>query len=123
MKTTHGEKLTVHRGNVHDYLGMDMEWPKDGKVTISMIKYMYQILDKFIEEIRKTSPTFVYGLFVQSSRKCDAARLPEELAVIFHHMVAQLLLHHRGHDETFRPKFHSLQNGLKVQIETTGISL
>ena len=38
MKTIYGGKLTVHRGKIHDYLGMDMDWPKDGKVTISMIK-------------------------------------------------------------------------------------
>ena len=30
---------TVHRGKNHDYLGMDMDWSKDGKVTIGMIKY------------------------------------------------------------------------------------
>ena len=25
MKTIYGEKLTVHRGKIHDYLGMDMD--------------------------------------------------------------------------------------------------
>ena len=50
MKTIYGEKLTVHRGKVHDYIGMDMNWSKDGKVTISMIKYLYQVLYEFIEQ-------------------------------------------------------------------------
>ena len=49
MKTIYGEKLTVHRGKIHDYLGMDMDWSKNGKVTISMIKYLFQIL----EELKK----------------------------------------------------------------------
>ena len=57
MKTMYGEKLTVHRGKIHDYLGMDMDWSKDGKVTISMIEYLYRILDEFIDEITKTSAT------------------------------------------------------------------
>ena len=56
-KKNYGENLTVHRGNICDYLGMDMDWSKDGKVTISMIKYLYQIPDEFIDEITKTSVT------------------------------------------------------------------
>ena len=30
MKGIYGEKLTIHRGKIHDYLGMDMDWTKDG---------------------------------------------------------------------------------------------
>ena len=41
----------------HDYLGMDIDRSKDGKVTINMIKYLYQNLDDFIKEIKKTSAT------------------------------------------------------------------
>ena len=29
MKGIYGEKLTIHRGKNHDYLGMDMDWTKD----------------------------------------------------------------------------------------------
>ena len=31
MKGIYGEKLTIHHGKIHDYLGMDMDWPKDEK--------------------------------------------------------------------------------------------
>ena len=34
MKNIHSEKLTIHRGKIHDYLGMDMDWTKDGQVSI-----------------------------------------------------------------------------------------
>ena len=91
MKTIYGEKLTVHRGKVHDYIGMDMNWSKDGKVTISMIKYLYQVLYEFIEEITKTSATPSADYLFKIRENCDAAQLPEELAVIFHHTVTQLL--------------------------------
>ena len=40
MKELYGEKLTIHRGKIHDYLGMDMDWNTDGQVSISMIKYL-----------------------------------------------------------------------------------
>ena len=46
------EKLTVHREKKHDYLGMDVDWSKEEKVTISMIKYLHQILREFTEEIK-----------------------------------------------------------------------
>ena len=31
-KTIYGEKLTIHRGKIHDYLGMDMDWSKMEKL-------------------------------------------------------------------------------------------
>ena len=88
MKIVYGKKLTVHRGNFHDYLGMGMDWSKDGKVTIGMIKYLYQILDEFIEEITKTLTTPSADYLSKICEKCDAALLSEELADIFHHTVA-----------------------------------
>ena len=91
MKTIFGGKLTVHRGKIHGYLGMDMDWSKDGKVTISMSKYLFQILEEFIDKITKTSVTPSADYLFKIREKCDAAQLPEELAVIFHHTVAQLL--------------------------------
>ena len=53
----YGEKLTVKRGKIHDYLGMDLDWSVAGKVTISMIKYIYKILEEFVEVIKKTAAT------------------------------------------------------------------
>ena len=70
---------------------MDMDWSKDGKVAISMIKYLYQILDEFIGKITKTSATPSADHLFKIRQKCDAAQLPEELAIIFHHTVAHLL--------------------------------
>ena len=84
-------EIDCPQGEKHDCLGMDMDWSKNGKVTISMIKYLFQILDEFIEEITKTSATQSADYLFKICKKCDAAQLPEELAVIFHHTVAQLL--------------------------------
>ena len=65
--------MPVYRGEIHNYLGMDMDWSKDGKVTISMTKHLYQILDEFIEEISKRL-------------NCQ-----KNLRLFFHHTVAKLL--------------------------------
>ena len=70
---------------------MDMDWSKDGKVTASMIKYLFQILNEFIDEITKTSVTLSANYLFKICKNCDAAQLPEELALICHHTVAQPL--------------------------------
>merc|ERR1711933_326410 len=40
----YGEKLTVKRGKVHDYLGCDYDFSTAGAVKISMIKYTRKTL-------------------------------------------------------------------------------
>ena len=70
---------------------MDMDWTKDGKVSISMIKYLCQILDDFVQDIHKTSVTPAAEYLLKIRKTVDSAKLPEELAVIFHHAIAQLL--------------------------------
>ena len=53
-----------------------MDWSKDGKVTISVIKYMYQVLDEFIGEINKTSatPSADYLFKIRENAKRQIAR-------------------------------------------------
>ena len=53
----YGEKLTVHRGLVHDYLGMDLDYTTKGKVENSMIKYVDKILEGFSEELGASAAT------------------------------------------------------------------
>ena len=43
LGTIYRRKLTAKRWRIHDYLGMDLDWSVWGKVTISMIKYEYNI--------------------------------------------------------------------------------
>ena len=91
METLYGKTLTVHGGKNHNYLGMNMNWSKDGKITTSIIKYLHQVLEDFIEEIKKSSVTPSAECLFKIREKIDAAQLSEELAVIFHYTVAQLL--------------------------------
>ena len=68
---------------IHDYLGMDIDWIKDGKISISMIRYLCQSLDDFVQDIRKTSATPAAEYLFKIRETVDAAKLPEEFAVIF----------------------------------------
>ena len=43
--------ITVNRGVVHDYLGMDLDFSTPGKLRVSMIKYLAKIFKAFPEKI------------------------------------------------------------------------
>ena len=40
LSLQYGKKLTVKRGKVHEYLGMDLDYSRKGAVKVSMIKYL-----------------------------------------------------------------------------------
>ncbi len=44
-----GEELTEHTGEIHDYLGIDLDFLKNGKLGVSMIKYLHKLLTGFSE--------------------------------------------------------------------------
>ena len=48
----YGPKLRMHMGCKHEYLGMEMEFNKDGTLDVSMFKYLQGIIDDFPEVIR-----------------------------------------------------------------------
>ena len=47
----YGHGITVSRGKVHDYLGMDLDYSGHRNVKISMIKYLKKIFVAFPEGI------------------------------------------------------------------------
>jgi len=50
--------LTVHRGRVHDYLGMRFDFSKEGEVFISMESYITDLLkDTGIDDTADTPAT------------------------------------------------------------------
>lgn len=49
--------LTIHRGKLHDYLGMDYDYLTPGVLTLSMINYVNTIIDGFPELINGIATT------------------------------------------------------------------
>jgi hypothetical protein len=84
-------KLSMHTGQKHKYLGMDMEFSKDGMLEVLMSTYLKNVIEQFPEEIsgRASSPAAEHLFAVRDKSK--ARVLEEERALAFHHMVAQLL--------------------------------
>ena len=87
----YGPKLTIKRRKCHDYLGIDLDWSVDGKVTISMIKYVNKILENFIEVIKMITVTPARDNLFQIRAEELAEQLLEELVVVFYHTITQLL--------------------------------
>ena len=81
-------KLKAARGKKHTYLGIDLDYSKPGKVSLSMIKYVKEIIEAFPnqEEIKKkaTTPAAPHLFQVREVKKLD-----KDKAKIFHHIVAK----------------------------------
>ncbi len=87
----YGLKLTMHTGFKHDYLGVNMEFRKDGTLGVSMIAYIKNVIAEFPEIISGKSPMPAADHLFQIRDEKDAKPLEEERALAFHHTIAQLL--------------------------------
>ena len=48
----YSDRMTLHRGRVHDYLGMDLDFNIPKVLKIGMIKYIKKIHEDFPEKIK-----------------------------------------------------------------------
>jgi hypothetical protein len=81
----------MHTGKKHDYLGVDMEFNKDGTLDMSMINYLKNVINESPETITGRAATPAHDkLFVIRDEE-EARPLEEDQALAFHHTVAQLL--------------------------------
>ena len=67
----HGEVM-MHRGKIHEYLGMKIDHSVKGKVKISMIEYVENMLKYFPDKIKSTDTAITPasdGLFNEGQGK------------------------------------------------------
>jgi hypothetical protein len=91
LAVIYGKALTVHRGKIHNYLGMDLDYMTKGKVGVSMIKYVDKILEGFSKELGSPAATPAAEHLFQVRNDSEAEVLLEVKAQEFHHISAQLL--------------------------------
>ena len=51
LANIYGPKLTMHVGNKHNYLGVDLEFKQDGRLDVSMVNYLKNVIEAFPEQI------------------------------------------------------------------------
>ena len=82
-------KMTVTRGAKHTFLGMDIEFNKDGTVTLAMNSYIMEAISDFAEDVSSPANTpSGKGLFEVDP---TSGALPMAQAERFHSIVAKLL--------------------------------
>ena len=84
--------MTVTRGKIHNYLGMDLYYSEKVMMKVSIIKYIDKILQEFLDEINSTSATLVEDHLIQIRGEIKSKYLPEYQDVLFHHTTANLIL-------------------------------
>ena len=93
LSSIYGKKLSVKRGKVHDYLGMDLDYTKKRSVKVSMVRYTGKVLRGFPEKVTGSavSPAQDHLFKVIDESDPDYRPLTEDLAQSYHHATAQLL--------------------------------
>ncbi len=91
LRKKYGMAVATHQGKVHDYLSMIFDFSAKGKVMVTMVEYIKNIIRDFPEEITgiKTSPAADHLFTVRDPSLAKA--LPEKQAMAFHCVTAQLL--------------------------------
>ena len=101
MEETFGKgiPLMVSRGQVHDYLGMTLDFRTKGEVQINMEHYIDMMLQDAPEEMKGTATTPAASHLLKVNNK-DQQFLGAEKKRIFMHLVMQgLYLSQRGHPD------------------------
>ena len=91
MSQLYGSSTKSSRGKVYNFLGMDLDWSRDGVFIVSMIKYLQKVIKDFPEEICATRATQANNNLFKIIEDGKAQLLPEEQAQASHHTTAQLL--------------------------------
>jgi hypothetical protein len=83
------DPLVVHRGKVHDYLGMTIDYSEDGKVKFMMSDYVEGILDEAPDDMNGFAVTpAASNLFTVRE---NADKLDDAQSETYHRFTAKLL--------------------------------
>ena len=83
--------MKVCRGKVHEYIGMTLDFNAPGKVKVTMLPYMKEIVDDFTKQsgdLKTAATPAAEHLFKIDE---DAVKLSEEMGKVFHNFVAKCL--------------------------------
>ena len=83
-------EVTVHRGKVHDYLGMQLDFSNKGKVVMTMRDYIDELIKEVPEDLLSgKASTPASNFLFNVNPKCS--KLGNETSVMYHHLTAKLL--------------------------------
>ena len=112
----HG-KVKIHRGKVHDYLGMVFDYREKGKVKVDMSEYVKDMLEEFPEKL-KSSDTAMTPAGEKLFDKGSAKKLTKERAKVFHTVVAKGLFVSKRARPDIQPTITGLCTRVKEPTQT-----
>jgi Reverse transcriptase (RNA-dependent DNA polymerase) len=83
-------ELTIRCGKIHDYLGIQSDFTKKGKVIMTMNDFIQELFKECPDDLMKgmsTTPAAAHLFAINPG--CE--KLDSETATIYHHLTAQLL--------------------------------
>jgi DNA polymerase II large subunit len=83
------DPLSIHTGNIHDYLGMIIDFSKRGKVVFQMTDYIRNMLDELPDDFDGTATTPATSHLFKTRE--SAPKLNSGLSELLHSNVAKLL--------------------------------
>jgi hypothetical protein len=88
LANIYGPKLTMHIGNKHDYLGVDFEFEQEGRLNVSMVNYLKNVIETFPEQIVGRAATPAGDRLFDIRDEKEVKPLEEKHAIAFHHTTA-----------------------------------
>jgi hypothetical protein len=82
--------LTINRGKIHDYLGMELDFRQEKKVVIKMEKYIHGVLEEAPNDMEGAANTPASKHLFQINNQ-SPEYLDQATAELFHTLVAKLL--------------------------------
>ena len=82
---------SVKHGKVHDFLAMDLYFLEDGRVKVSVVEYLNNILREFPEHLGDIAKSPAFDHLFEIRAEEEECIILEEQAVTFHHTVSHLL--------------------------------
>jgi Reverse transcriptase (RNA-dependent DNA polymerase) len=83
--------VTKTRGKVHDYLGMTIDFSKNGAVEFTMIDYIKKMLETLPEDMAGEAATPAANHLFEVHPESESMQLDKETGDLFHTNVAKLL--------------------------------
>ncbi len=84
--------VDTHQGKVHDYLVMIFDFLAKGKVMVTMMEYIKNIIKDFPEEITGTKMSPAVDRMFTVRDPSLAKMLPEEQAMVFYCATARIMI-------------------------------
>ena len=97
---TNFKELIIHKGKVHDYLGINIDYTRKDYVKFTMYNFIEDVLKEAVEDMNSTAVTPASNNMFEIDNKSDP--LDHDNADYFHQMTARVLFVSKGQEWIYK---------------------